>query len=190
MKKHLGPSPTLFPMPAVLIGTYNDDGTANAMTAAWAAACCHSPPCLGVAVRSNRLTFSNIRKRGAFTINIPRATLAKQVDYLGIVSGSHQPDKLERINMGTTSGAIVDAPIIDVCPVNVECRLYKSLELGTHTWFVGEVMEVQADGELVRGDGKIDVPSLDPLVYATSVGEYWSMGVSIGRSYEIGKTLK
>ncbi len=190
MKKRLGPSPTIFPMPAVLVGTYNDDGTANAMTAAWAAACCHSPPCLGVAVRNTRLTFANIQRQKAFTINVPRTTLAVEVDYLGIVSGARRPDKLKHLDMDTTSGALVDAPLIDVCPVNVECRLFKSLELGTHTWFVGEVMEIHANGELVREDGKIDVPSLDPLAYSTSVGEYWSMGESIGGAYDIGKALK
>ncbi len=190
MKKSLGPGPTLFPMPAVLVGTFNEDGTSNAMTAAWAAACCHAPPCIGVAVRDNRLTFANINRTGAFSINVPSAKLARQVDYLGIVSGARQPDKLSRLGLSTTDGEMANAPLLDACPVSVECRLYKSLELGTHTWFVGETLEVHVDEALVRDDGKIDVQSLDPLAYSTSVGEYWSMGTPLGRAYDIGKTLK
>jgi len=187
MKKTLGPAPILLPMPAVLIGTYDDDGTPNAMTAAWASACCHSPPCLGVAIRAGRLTHSNILATGAFTVNVPGTALARQVDYLGIVSGRQRPDKLAAVGLESARGAAVNAPVITACPVNAECRLFKSVELGSHTWFVGEVLEVQADEQVLRGDGKIDVGKLDPLAYLTSAADYWSLGAAVGAAYSIGK---
>ena len=190
MKKQLGPSPMIFPMPAVLVGTYGDDGTPNAMTAAWAAACCHQPPCVGVAVRQNRLTFANIEARGAFTICVPPTTLAKEVDYLGIVSGKREPDKLARLGLSTSACPTVAAPVIEACPVVTECRLHSRLEIGTHTWFVGEVVGVHVDEQLVGDDGKIDVTALDPLGYATSRGEYRALGGPLGAAYSIGKELK
>jgi flavin reductase (DIM6/NTAB) family NADH-FMN oxidoreductase RutF len=187
MKKLLGPSPMLFPMPAVLIATYNGNGTPNAMTAAWVAACSHKPPCLGVAVRSSRLTFLNIGGRGAFTVNVPGAELAAAVDYLGLVSGKKVPDKLSRAGLATRPASQVDAPIIEGCKVTVECRLHSKLVLGSHTWFVGEVLEVQVDEELVRVDGTVDVGRLDPLAYVTSETRYRRLGADLGAAYEIGK---
>jgi len=187
MRKRLGASPMIFPMPAVLVATYDDDGTPNAMTAGWASACCHTPPCLGVAVRDSRKTFANIRARRAFTVNIASADMAADVDYLGIVSGHQTPDKLARLGLATERAAIVDAPIIERCPISVECRLVHALPLGTHTWFVGEVVEVQADERVVTADGIVDLDALDPLAYATSAGEYRAIGRALGRAYRIGK---
>jgi flavin reductase (DIM6/NTAB) family NADH-FMN oxidoreductase RutF len=190
MKKKLGASPIVFPLPAVLVATYDDDGTPNAMTAAWAASCCHEPPCVGVAVRENRLTYANIQARRAFTINIPSTGLAKQVDYLGTVSGKRQPDKLARIGLGTERCPTADAPLIAACPVAVECELFGQLEIGSHTWFVGRVLEVHVDEAVLADDGKIDVARLDPLAYATSARSYHALGESLGRAYRIGKELK
>jgi flavin reductase (DIM6/NTAB) family NADH-FMN oxidoreductase RutF len=188
MRKRLGPSPIIVPMPAVLVGTYDDDGTPNAMTAGWAAACCHTPPCLGVAVRDSRLTFANIRARRAFTINIPSSDLAVEVDSLGLVSGHQEKGKLARLGLTTVRATIADAPLIECCPVNVECRLLHALPLGTHTWFVGEVVEVHADDQVLSAEGVLDIDALDPLIYATSAGEYRAIGRSLGRAYRIGKS--
>jgi len=190
MKIKLGPSPIVFPMPAVLVGTYDGGGTPNAMTAAWAAACCHQPPCVGVAIRHNRLTFANIEVRKAFTICVPGTALAKQVDYLGIVSGKREPDKLAKLGLETSPCPTVEAPMIDACPVVTECRLHSQLEVGSHTWFVGEVVDVHVAEQLVGEDGQIDIDALDPLSYATSAGEYRALGGPLGAAYAIGKELK
>jgi flavin reductase (DIM6/NTAB) family NADH-FMN oxidoreductase RutF len=187
MKKRLGASPMIIPMPAVLVATYNDDGTANAMTAAWASACCHTPPCVGVAVRDSRKTYANIKARRAFTINVASADLAVEVDALGIVSGHKEPDKLAKLGLETERAAAVDAPIVTRCPIAVECRLVHALPLGTHTWFVGEVVEVQAEERVVGAEGIVDLDALDPLAYATSAGEYRGIGRALGRAYRIGK---
>ena len=189
MRRRLGPSPMIIPMPAVLVGSYNEDGTPNAMTAAWASACCHTPPCLGVAVRDSRKTFANIRAHRAFTINIASADLAAEVDHLGIVSGHQVKDKLARLGLNTSRASIADAPLIDACPISVECRLLQAVPLGTHTWFVGEVVEVHADEQVLSAEGVVDMDALDPLMYATSAGEYRGIGRALGRAYRIGKAM-
>lgn len=189
MKKRIGPKPMVFPMPAVLVGTYSEDRTPNAMTAAWAAACCLQPPCLGVAINRSRLTFDNIQRIGAFTINVPRTNQAAAVDFLGMVSGKKNPGKLADAGMETTAGSKVDAPIITSCPVNVECKLAGSLALGSHMWFAGEVMEIQVDEQYLLEDGKVDVDLLDPLLYITSLSEYRGIRGRVADAYSVGKKL-
>lgn len=179
----------IFPMPALLVGTNNDDGTANAMTAAWAAICCLSPPCAGVAIRATRLTFANLVARRAFTMNVPRASAAAAVDFLGIVSGREDPGKLARAGFETAPGALVEAPILLACPVNVECRLRERLDLGTHSWFVGEIVEVHVDEACLDAGGKVDLGALDPLVYATSRRVYHRLGEAAGRAFDLGRSV-
>lgn len=189
-KRLMGPKTLLFPMPAVLVGTYAEDGRADAMTAAWAAACCHAPPCVGVAVRRSRLTFANLEARGAFTLNVARADKAVAVDYLGIVSGREVPDKLARAGFEAVAATKVDAPILPGCPVNLECRVVGRLPLGSHTWFVGEVVEAHVDEELLTEDGKVRVDALDPLVFCTSSQDYHRLAGPVARAFSAGRALE
>ncbi|MCP4675668.1 MAG: flavin reductase family protein [Deltaproteobacteria bacterium] len=189
MKKQLGPQSMIFPMPALLVGTHNEDGTANAMTAAWAAVCCYKPVCVGVAVRDNRHTFVNINRTKAFTLNVPNTSQTAEVDYLGIVSGLKEPNKVAIAGIETAKG-VVDAPILVSCPVNLECGLLEQVKIGTHTWFIGEVLEAHVDEGLVTENGTVDVDALDPLIYATSAGEYRSIGKPVGKAYSVGKKIK
>lgn len=177
------------PMPAVLVGTFSEDGTPNAMTAAWSVTCCMQPPCVGVAVRRERLTFANIARTGGFTINIPSTRHAAQVDYLGMVSGKDQPDKLARIGMECVKADHVDAPLLADCPICMELGLKDSLEIGSHTWFVGEVMEAHVNDSCFA-DGRIDPLLVDPLVYSTSDHHYYGLGNQVARAFSVGKTLE
>jgi len=180
----------VFPLPALLVATYGEEGTPNAMTAAWAASCCHEPPCVGVAVRKSRLTYANIKARGAFTLCVPPTGLAREVDYLGITSGMREPDKLARLGLKTIRCPTADAPMLPACLVNVECRLHSHLAIGTHTWFVGEVVDVHADEACLDDTGAIDVAALDPLAYATSTRQYHALGAPVGRAFHMGKELR
>ena len=189
MKKKLGPRPILFPMPAVLVGTYGEDGTPNAMTAAWAGVCCAEPPCAGVAVRRERLTHRNIGQKRAFTLNVPPARLAEKVDYLGLVSGEREPGKLKKAGIDCETGSKVDAPVLLACPVNLECRLLQAVDLGSHTFFIGEVMETTVDEKIVRPDGKLDLAALDPLVFCPLNRAYHRLGGEVGLAFSIGRAL-
>ena len=189
MKKKVGAKTLVHPMPAVLVGTYDEDGTPNAMTAAWSVTCCMQPPCVGVAVRRERLTRANIERTGAFTINVPSTSQAAPVDYVGIVSGKDEKDKLERIGMRAERADRVDAPLLVDCPVCIECRVKDSLAIGTHTWFVGEVVETHVEETAFGEDGRMDARLIDPLVYATSDHHYYALGERVAPAFEVGKTL-
>lgn len=186
MKKQLGQIPLLFPMPALLVGTFDDDGTPNAMCAAWAAICCQRPPCVGVALRTTRLTYENIEARRAFTLNVPSAGLATEVDYLGIVSGKEEPEKVHVVGLEVVPGHKVDAPLIVDCPVNLECEGRNKLVIGSHAWIIGEIIEVHVDEELVDRQGKVDVEALDPLIFCPSARTYHSLSEKLGRAFHDG----
>ncbi len=190
MKKRLGPIPLLFPMPAVLVGTFDDDGTPNAMTAAWTGICCQRPPCIGVAIRQNRLTLQNIEARRCFTVNIPSTDLVTEVDYLGIVSGREEPEKLHIAQIEAVPGHKVDAPILTDCPINLECDGRNKLAIGSHYWVIGEILEVHADESLIDRGGKVDVGALDPLVYCTSTRTYHHLGEQVARAFYVGLEYK
>ena len=190
MKKKLGPVPLLYPMPALLVGTFNEDGTPNAMTAAWAGICCQRPPCLGVAIRQNRLTLQNIDARRAFTINIPPVELVTEVDYLGLVSGKEEPDKIHLANLEAIPGDVADAPILTDCPINIECEGRNKLIIGSHAWVIGEIVEVHIDEEILDRQGKVDAEALDPLIYCTSTRTYHCLGEQVGRAFFQGLEIK
>lgn len=189
-KRALGPTPLLFPMPAVLVATTCEDGRPDAMTAAWAAVCCHAPPCVGVAIRTSRLTLANIEARSAFSVNVPRADQAVAVDYLGIVSGRKEPDKVARAGLTAVPARAVDAPLLSECPVSLECRVVERLPLGSHVWVVGEVVEAHVEEALLDERDAVRVTELDPLVYCTSAREYRRLGGEVGRAFSAGDALR
>lgn len=121
---------------------------------------------------------------------MPNTSLAEAVDYLGMVSGAQEPQKLSVAQLETTVASKVDAPIINQCPINLECRLVETLALGSHSWFVGEVMEVQVTQDVLDEEGNVDTKSLDPLIYLTSDSHYHAVGEPIGKAFSMGKKLQ
>ena len=188
MKKSLGPKTLTFPLPAFLVGTYDTDGKPNIMTAAWGGILSSDPPCLGVSIRPERWTFAGIMKHQAFTVSIPDARLAPAVDYAGIVSG-RQHDKFAVAGLTPVEGDLVKAPFVDECPVVIECRLIKTLELGVHTLCVGQIVEVKAEESIPADGGGLNIAAVDPLLYNVGA-DYHKVGEAVGRAFSIGKTLK
>jgi flavin reductase (DIM6/NTAB) family NADH-FMN oxidoreductase RutF len=174
-------------MPAFLVATYDQNGQPNVMTAAWGAILCSEPPYLGVSIRPGRWTHSGIVKNKAFTVNIPKSAQATDVDYAGIFSGKEH-DKLSKASFTPVKSEIVDAPYLNECPVVVECNLEKSIELGSHTLFVGLIMDVKANEHTIV-NGKLDVSKIDPLVYSPT-NEYYQIGSFVAKAFSIGKSLK
>lgn len=188
MKISLGAKTLSFPLPAFLVGTYDAAGKANVMTAAWGGIVCSEPPCLAVAVRPNRWTFEAIKSRRAFTVSIPNSSMAAATDYVGIVSGKNH-DKFSETSLTPVKSDLVDAPYVGEAPVVIECELYKDLDLGAHTLFVGRIMDVKADEGISRESGGLDMAGVDPLVF-NSGGDYHKVGESVGKAFAIGKSLK
>ncbi len=181
-KIKLGPSTFLYPKPTLLVGAMVN-GKPNFMTASWSGIACHNPPAISVAIRPERYTFSGIIEHGAFSINVPGSTLAKETDFCGIYSGRDN-DKTKLFNI--FYGKLENVPLIADCPLNLECKVIHSVEIGTHTLFIGEIMETHADEDCLS-NGKPDIKKIDPIIYATGTRQYHKIGDEIGKAYDIGK---
>jgi flavin reductase (DIM6/NTAB) family NADH-FMN oxidoreductase RutF len=179
----LGPMPYMSVMPTVLVGA-NVKGKANYMTAAWATVACMAPPMVCVALNRARYTLKGIEENKTFSLNIPSAKHVVETDHCGLVSGA-QEDKSEVFT--PFYGTLKTAPLAEECPVNIECRLFKSVDCGSHLLYIGEVVEIHADKSCVA-DGKPDIFKSDPIVYASAT--YWHIGKQAGRAFSAGKEYR
>lgn len=182
MKKAIGPQTLLYPMPAVLVGA-QVNGKPNFMTAAWCGIASAEPPAISVAVRSARYTIKGISTHKTFSINIASSNLAAKVDYCGIYSG-HKIDKSEVFTV--SYGQLDSAPLIQECPVNLECKVIHAVDLGSHVLFIGEILQTYIDEECMTSE-KPDPAKIDPLIYTTGVGQYQKLGEVVGKAWTIGK---
>ena len=189
MKQSLGGRTLLYTHPVVVIGTYDRNGKPNVMTAAWAGICCSSPPCVAVSLQKPRYTYGNIMEKKAFTVNIPSVDHVVEADYFGMVSGK-DTDKFAVSRLTPVKGTVVDAPYVKQFPVVLECKLLKSFEIGVHTQFVGEILDVKVDEAVLGPDGKPDMAKVRPFIYDSARQEYYGIGKSIGTAFSVGKDLK
>jgi flavin reductase (DIM6/NTAB) family NADH-FMN oxidoreductase RutF len=186
MKKSLGPRTIIYPTPALAIGTYDKNGLSNVMTAAWAGICCSSPPCIAVSLRKATYTYGNIIERKAFTVNVPSEKYVREVDYFGIVSGKKK-DKFAETGLTPVKSALVNAPYIQEFPFILECRLLNTLEIGLHTQFIGEIMDIKADESVLSENGEPDIEKVHPILYGPENGYYFGLGNKLGKAFSIGK---
>ena len=187
MKQSLGAVIFAYPAPIFLVGTYDYAGRPNIMTASWGGICCSKPLCVSVSLRKTTHTFANLVLRKAFTINIPSERQAKQVDHCGLVSGD-TTNKFTHARLTPIRSQGVDAPYVKECPLIVECRLVHTLELGLHTQFVGEVVDVKADTEVIKWRDSVDVLKVKPLIFTPDTREYYGIGRLVGQAFSIGST--
>ncbi len=188
MKKSLGAKTLVYPTPVFIVGTYNEEGKPNVMTAAWGGICCSSPPCVSVALRQAAHTYSNIVVKKCFTVSIPSEKNAREADYFGIVSGRNE-DKFTITGLTPAKSDFVDAPYVQEFPLNLECKVIQSVEIGLHTQFIGEIVDVKIDAALAEGDDPI-IEKIKPLLYAPDSKNYYGVGEEIGRAFSIGKDFK
>ena len=189
MKKSLGAKTILYPTPIMLVGTYDASGRPNVMTAAWGGICCSSPPCVTVSLRKATYTYGNIVQQGGFTINIPSDQYAIQADYCGMVSGK-KADKFAETGLTPVRSALVNAPYIEEFPLVLECKLVHQIELGLHTLFVGEILDVKANGDVLDDKGVPDVEKLKPFFYAPEANAYYGTGKRLGDAFSIGQAVR
>ncbi len=186
MKKSIGAKTLLFPTPVLLVGTYDRDGKPNLMTAAWGGICCSQPPCVAVSLRKATYSYAAIVERKAFTIGIPSEAWIKEADYVGMASG-RDVNKFTETGLTAVRSELVDAPYAAEFPFVVECRLLHTLELGLHTQFVGEIIDVKADASVLADDGQPDILKIKPLVFDTAHRGYHSIGPLLGQAFSVGK---
>jgi flavin reductase (DIM6/NTAB) family NADH-FMN oxidoreductase RutF len=189
MKKSLGAKTILYPTPVMLVGTYDATGKPNIMTVAWGGICCSSPPCVAVSLRKATYTYGNIVQQGAFTINIPSEKYAATADYCGLVSGK-KADKFAETGLMPIRSSLVNAPYIEEFPLVLECKLVHEIELGLHTQFVGEILDVKADVNVLDGKGVLNVEKLQPFFFAPEANAYYGTGKRLGDAFSIGQAVK
>jgi flavin reductase (DIM6/NTAB) family NADH-FMN oxidoreductase RutF len=166
----------LYPLPAVLVSCGPEQP--NIITLAWVGTLCSDPPSVGIGVRPERFSHSLIKKAGEFVVNLPRADQVDVVDYCGQVSG-RDVDKWAACDLTPAPASKIRTPLIAQCPVALECRVTHQLPLGTHDLFIGNVLVVHAEPEILTDRGRIDYRRADLLAYAG--GYYRRLGELLGR---------
>lgn len=185
-KIDLGAKHFLYPQPAVIVGA-TVNGKPNWLTIAWCGVMQGEPPIIEVALMKSRYSLAGIKENKSFSVNVPSGELVAATDYVGIVSG-HKTDKSGVFK--TFYGELETAPMIEECPINMECRLIDVLDYeGTHEIMVGEIVKTYANEECLT-DGVPDVKKVDPVIFSTGDHNYWRIGEHLGNAFSTGKRYK
>ena len=186
MRKNFGPKSWLYPMPVLIIATYNEDKTADAMNAAWGAISQSNH--ISICVSAGHKTTQNILARKAFTVSMADAAHVVACDYVGVVSGNNEPNKMEKAGFHTTPSEFVDAPVIDELPMTLDCRLVSyDEETGR---LVGEIVNVSCDESALNDAGKVDPAKVRPITFDPFNNTYLALGAAVGRAFHDGLSLK
>ena len=184
MRKNFGAKNWLYPMPVLIIGTYDDNGIPNAMNAAWGGI--YDTNQIMVCLSHDHKTTENIKKTGAFTISFATAGMVVPCDYVGIISANDVPDKFSKAGFHATRGEFVNAPIIDELPMVMECKLIKFNEDGI---CIGEIVNVSAEEGILDANGNVNAKKLDPISYDGVTHAYWRLGDKVGQAFSDGKKI-
>jgi flavin reductase (DIM6/NTAB) family NADH-FMN oxidoreductase RutF len=187
MKKSIGAKTIVYPTPVFVVGTYDAQGRPNVMTAAWGGICCSSPPCLAVALREATYTYGNLMQRRAFTVNLPSEPYVKEADYFGIASGRDE-DKFAATGLTPVKSDVVDAPYIQEFPFVLECRVIHHFPIGLHTQFIGEILDIKVEEE-VLGEKGADIQKVKPILWAPDSRGYYGVGAFLGKAFSLGREL-
>lgn len=184
MRKDLGAKPYLFPQPVMIIGTYDEEGNANAMNAAWGGIVGHQEIVIDL---SNHKTTENIRKTKAFTVSVADEEHLTACDYVGIVSANKEPDKMKKAGFTTTRSEFVNAPIINELPLALECELIKIID---ENKYLAEIKNVTVDEKILGSDGEIDLDKFSPITFDTAHYGYYRLGERVGTAFKDGEKFK
>ncbi len=188
LKQSLGAKPLMFPTPVLMVGSYDENDRPNLMNAAWGGICCSQPPCVAVSLRASRHTYGNIVARNAFTVGIACEERMAEADYAGMVSG-RDVDKFAATGLTAVRSELVDAPFAAEFPVVLECRLLQVVELGVHHQFIGEILDVKADRNVLDDDGLPDIMRIRPLAYDPAHKGYHGITPLLGTAFSVGKGI-
>lgn len=186
MRKNFGAKPWTYPQPVFIIATYDEDGTPDAMNAAWGGISDDTQ--LSMCISAGHKTTANILSRKAFTVSMATASQMVACDYVGIASGNTVANKLEKAGFHICPSEFVDAPLIQELPMAVECRLI-SYDPETCR-LVGEIVNVSADESVLDAEGKIDPDKLQPIIFDPIHNAYRKLGEKVGNAFHDGASLK
>lgn len=186
MAKVTKPATTaLAPVPVVLVSTVSPVGQPNLITLAWCGVVCSEPPMVGIALRPSRYSFELLQATPEFVVNIPGEDLVRAVDLCGMVSG-READKFQAARLSAEPASKVKPPLVKECPINLECQVRSTHELGTHYLFLGQIVAVHYEEAILSESG---APDLDKAkLYTYCLGEYRGLGAKLGSyGYSKGK---
>ncbi len=186
MRKNFGAKSFLYPMPVLIIATYNEDGTPDAMNAAWGSIADTNR--IAIYLSAEHKTTKNILARKAFTVSMADVAHVIEADYVGIVSANNVPDKLDKAGLHTTKSTFVDAPLIDELPMALECKMVSFDE--ESELLIGEIVNVCAEESILDDKGNIDPAKLNPITYDPVNHAYLTLGEKVGNAFSDGKKLK
>ena len=187
-KRQFKPGNMLYPVPAVMVSVADKEGNANIITVAWAGTVCTNPPMLTISVRPERYSYHMIRETGEFVVNLTTEELALATDYCGVRSG-RDTDKWADMGLTKEKASEVSVPLIRECPVNLECRVVRVDELGSHHMFLAQVVAVDVDEAYMDEKDTFHLSMAKPLAY--SHGRYYGMGEELGSfGYSVRKQEK
>jgi flavin reductase (DIM6/NTAB) family NADH-FMN oxidoreductase RutF len=183
----LKPATVLHPHPVLLVGTFGEDGRPNLMNAAWGGICCGEPPCVAVSLREATLTYHNILLNQAFTVGIPSRKHVKIADYVGLVSGRDH-DKFRDTSLTPTRSEQVNAPLAAELPFSLECQLLQHHCLGLHTIFIGQIVGIQADEDVLGPRGLPDIEKTQAILWGGfGNNHYFAVGEKLARAFSVGR---
>ena len=188
MKTKLGPSDILFPVPAALVASGSLEKP-NLLTVAWIGMMASNPPILAISLKKDRYSLGIIKTEKEFTVNIPSAKYFVETDYCGLVSGKRH-NKFENCGFTPIPSTVVKAPLVEQCPFNLECTVIQETQFGDWVVIFGEVVETHIDVDCLDPEtGKVNMSTLNPLVYCATIREYWALGERLGFGFKAGKEL-
>ncbi len=186
MKKNLGNKTVLAPLPVLIVATYDEQGTPNAMNVAWGGQCGYHHVALNLSL--NHKTTENLKHAKAFTLSIATVDTLVISDYFGLVSG-HKENKIEKAGVHVTRSEFVDAPVIDEYLLTLECKVLEMQEALGEMHVVGEVVNMQADESILDEQGKVDLGKLRPISYDSATHSYRVLGDIVGKAFKDGNKL-
>jgi len=188
MKKSLGAKTLIYPTPVWVVGSYDQHGKPNVMTIAWGGICCSKPPCVAISLRKVTYTYGNVMGKKAFTLNVPSEKYAHEADYFGMVSGKNV-DKFAAAKLTPVRSDLVDAPYVLEFPMVLECRVIHTFEIGIHTQFIGEILDVKSEESVLAENGSPDIGKVKPILFVPDARVYYKTGEYLGEAFFLGKTM-
>ena len=185
MRKNFGTKSWFYPLPVLIIGTYDENGAPNAMNAAWGGL--YDADKVVLCLSAGHKTTKNIQEKGSFTVSFADAPHIIPADYVGIASANNEPKKMEKSGFHTTRSEFVDAPRIDELPVALECKFLKVNEDGN---IIGQIVNVSIDESVLSSEGKLDMSKFQPISFEPANNGYHVLGERVGNAFSDGGKLK
>lgn len=187
MLKDLGVKPYTFPMPVLMIATYNEDGSVDVMNMAWGGVCAENMVALNL--DEDHKTSENIKRTGAFCLSIADVPHIEAADFFGIATGNKMKDKFERSGLHAEKSTRVDAPIVEEFPLTLECKVAECQHSIHGFRVIGEILNVLADEKVLDEKGKVVPEKLNAFVFDQFQNGYYAIGEKVGQAWQSGAGL-